>query len=330
MEVSMAQKVYDAEYEKKRNEYFDSSLPEKVFDAHFHISRNYAKRTGYNGTPYQQFCEFNEKYTLRKLSGGLVMPQPSGSHTEETLADDNEYNLNLAADKGLAAGLIIRPQCGREKTEKLLDKYPQIKVLKPYFCYSDAPNKIEADMLSFATEWMFSLANDREMPILVHLSHYKNMLSEPSNIEQINAMCRKYPKAKLVLAHCAMGHHIQKLIWGLEGIKGLANVWFDCSGAVEAMSIYHCIKNFGVEKMMYGGDFDHGATVGRIVSFGSNFIGFHNGYLNEEKVPSVYHYEPLNNCQEGILALLQAAQILDLKPSDIEKLFYSNAAELYR
>ncbi len=326
----MSQKVYDAAYEEKLMKYFDSRLPDKMYDAHFHISRKYCERTGYNGTPYQQFVEFSEKYTCRPVSGGMVMPQPSSKHTTEELDDENAYNLALAKEQGLAAGLIIRPQDGREKAEKMLDEHSVIKVLKPYLTYSQAPNMYESDILDFAPEWMWQLAHDREMPILIHLSHYQDGLSHPKNIEQIQYLCKKYPRAKLVLAHCAMGHHIQKLIWGLEGIKGLDNIWFDCSGSTEAVTIYHCIKNFGVEKMMNGGDFDHGANVGRICSFGSSFIGFHDGYVNEDVVPPDYRYQPLNNTQECLIALLQAAEILGLSDKDMEKICYSNGAELYK
>ena len=126
-----------------------------------------------------------------------------------------------------------------------------------------------------------------------------------------------------------MGHHIQKLIWGLEGIKGINNIWFDCSGSAEAVTIYHCIKEFGVDKMMYGGDFDHGANVGRICSFGSSFIGFHPGYVNEDAVPPDYRYQPLNNAQECLLALLQATEILALKNTELNKIFFDNAYNFF-
>lgn len=325
----MSQKVYDEAYERDLLAYFNESLPDKIYDAHFHISRGYAKRTGYEGEPFRQYSDFMEKYIGRAIKGGMVMPQPSSKHTPEDVEDENAYNLAVAQQHGLAAGLIVTPACGRESVEKKLIAYPQIKVLKPYLTYSAVENMYEADILDFVPEWMWGLAQDKEMPILIHLSHYQNMLSDKSNLEQLRYLCKKYPRAKVILAHCAMGHHVRKLQLGLEHIRDLENIWFDCSGAAEALSIYHCIKSFGVERMMYGGDFDHAATVGRICSFGSNFIGLHPGYLNETAVPPDYRYQPLNNAQECLLALLQAAELLELKTKDMEKLFFDNAAEMF-
>jgi len=326
VEILMPKTVYDQEFETKIKNYFDASLPDKIFDAHVHISRDFTKRSGYEGEPYQQFREFTEKYISSNLAGAMVMPQVSSEHTEETLDDDNQYNLKLTREQNHSAGLIIRPQCGRDKTEKLLDANPQIKVLKPYLVYATGVEDTgEADISTFATEWMWELANDREMPMLLHLSHFVDGLSHPSNIAELKYFCKKYPRVKLVLAHCAMGHNVPKLAWGLEAIKGLDNVWFDSSGASEPMASYYCVKHFGVEKLLYGGDFDFATIYGRIASYGSTFSAVRP---NPERDKADF-YRPLNNGQECLLGLLQAMEVLGLSAADREKIFYGNAAELY-
>jgi predicted TIM-barrel fold metal-dependent hydrolase len=167
------------------------------------------------------------------------------------------------------------------------------------------------------------------MPVIIHLSHYQDMLNDERNWGQIRYISEKYPDCKIVLAHCAMGHHVRKLRLGLEHIKDLKNIWFDCSGSAETMTIYYCIKTFGVERMMYGGDFDHAATVGRICSFGSNFIGFHDYCVNKNNIPGPYKYQPLNNGQECLLALLEACELLGLSNDECEKIFYGNARKLF-
>lgn len=326
----MSQKVYDAAYEQNLMEYFDSMLPEKIYDGHYHLSRKYAERTGYSGEPFEQYKEFMEKYLGRKLCGGMVMAQPSSKHTEEMLDEENLYTLRVAKAHNQEMGLLIRPSCGRDKVEKLLNTYHGIKVLKPYLCYSGREDMFEADILDFVPEWLWQLADVRQMPLLIHLSHYQNMLNDPANIAQLRMMSLKYPKVKIVLAHCAMGHHVRKLRLGLEQIRDLKNIWFDCSGSVETMSIYYCLKTFGAERMIYGGDFDHGANVGRICSFGSNFIGFHEGFLKEEALPPDYRYQPLNNAQEGLLALLEACELIGYGKQELEDIFYNNAVKLFR
>ena len=323
-------KIYDPEYEKKLAECFDRFMPEKIYDAHFHISRAYAESTGYEGDPYDQYSEFMERYIVRKIEGGLIMALPSSKHTPDDLDKENDYILGLAKREGLEMGLLMNPSYTKAKAEKMMSENSEIKALKPYLTYSAAKDKYESDIFDFAPEWMWELAHERNMPLILHLSHYQNMLSDPNNIRDLRYISNKYSKAKIVLAHCAMGHHLQKLKWGLEAISDLKNIWFDCSGAAEALSIFYCIKTFGADKMLYGDDFNHGATLGRIVSFGSNFFGFHPMFITKtEDVPD-YRYQPMDNARECLLALVEAAELLGLSKEDKNKIFYENAVSLYK
>ena len=326
----MAQTVYDEKYEKWLAEFFDEKLPEKIYDAHYHINRRYAARLGYEGKAFEQYADFMEKYVPRPILGGLIMAQPSHLHTPEDILDENNYIIGLAKKHNLDVGILLPPYYTREQTEKILDENPEVKMFKPYFTYSVAEDTLESDISEFAPEWMWELANDRKMPIMIHLSHYQDMLWDEANIREIRYFCEKYPDVKLILAHCAMGHHVPKLKLGLEKIKDLKNIWFDFSGSTEALAIYYCIKEFGVEKMMFGGDHNHGESVGRICSFGSNFVGFHPPFANIEVIKdSPYKYQPLNNMQESLMCFFQAAELLQLSKEDIQKIFYDNAKELF-
>jgi glutamate-1-semialdehyde 2,1-aminomutase len=232
----------------------------------------------------------------------------------------------LTKRENLSAGLVVRPSCSAERVEQLLSENPQIKVLKPYLVYAEnVANIEETDIDTFAPEWMWQLANEREMPILLHLSHYKELLSHPANYGQINYFCTKYPKVKLVLAHCAMGHNVEMLRRGLEQIKGLKNIWFDCSGAGEAAAIAYCIRYFGTDRMMYGGDFDYGTLFGRIYSYGSSW---HAMRPTPER-DKISGYRPINNLQDCLLQLIYAIDAMALTENQVEDIFYNNAKHLY-
>ena len=326
----MIQTVYDAEYEKRLAEAFDRFMPEKIYDAHFHICEEYAQETGYVGDPYDQYTEFMQRYIGRKIAGGLVMAAASSKHTPEDLDRENDYILKLAKREGLDVGLLMSPTYTADKAVRMMSEHPEIKALKPYLTYSPAADRYESDILDFAPDWMWEIAHERKMPLILHLSHYQNMLSDERNIRDLRYVSKRYPGAKIVLAHCAMGHHLQKLKWGLSAISDLENIWFDCSGSAEALTIYYCLKAFGVERMLYGDDFNHGAKPGRIVSFGSNFFGFHPYFItNTEEVPD-YRYQPMDNARECLLALLEAGELLDLSIDDRKKIFYDNAVNLYK
>ena len=302
--------VYDEGYEREISEYFDKYLPEKIYDAHVHISRDYKNETGYVGTPYGQYTEFNKKYLNRKISGGLIMPKPCNKNmTKEQIEEENDYNIFLALQNELDAALVVSPYWTRDYVEDMLKSYPCIKAFKPYFTHARTKDVYESDLMDYVPYWLWDLANARKMPLIIHLSHYQNMLNDERNWQQLRYVSKTYPNCKIVLAHCAMGHHVRKLRLGLEHIKDLKNIWFDCSDISETMSVYYCLKTFGVERMMYGGNFCRAVSVG--------------------KVPEDHKYQPLNNGQECLLALLEACELLEFGKEDIEKIFYGNAQELF-
>ena len=114
----MSQKVYDAAYEADLAAYFDRMLPEKVYDAHFHINRGYMTWHGLEGEPFPYYRNFMEKYIGRPIAGGLMMPQPSSKHTKETLRDNNLYNLKVAQEEGFAAAEDFLKKRGYRNMER--------------------------------------------------------------------------------------------------------------------------------------------------------------------------------------------------------------------
>jgi len=318
---------YDKHYEEDLFNYFNEQLPEKLYDAHFHLKSGYPERFGYTD-PYLQYADFTEKALGRKMAGGLVManaPRPP------RLEAANELVLTIAEERDLSVGYVITPLDNKEKIAAVLDANPRITALKPYFTYSDVPDIYEANISDYVPEWAFELANERHLPIIIHLSHYQDMLWDENNLREIRYFSEKYPNAKIVLAHCALGHNVRKLRLGLSEIADLKNIWFDCSGVSETMSIYYCLKTFGVEKMMWGGDHNYGQMSGRIVSFGSNFLALHPSTLKDGDLPlpADYKYQPLPNVIECTLALLEAMELLELSQKEREDIFYNNAAALY-
>lgn len=320
---------HDVCYEENVRAYLNEQLPEKLYDAHFHLTKGHAAAKGYDD-PYLEYCEAAEKSLGRKMAGGLVMTNPSSRHAPELLREANDLVLRIAEERDLSVGYIIAPAWDdKDKIAAILDANSRITALKPYFTYTTAPDKFESNISDFTPEWAFELANERGLSVIIHLSHYQNMLLDENNLREVRYFSEKYPNAKIVLAHCALGHHVRKLRLALPKIADLKNIWFDCSGVSETMSIYYCIKTFGVERMMWGGDHMFGEQLGRITSFGSNFFGLHPGIAKDVNMPSDYKYQPMPNDVECTLALLEAMDVLGLSQKEREDIFYNNAKALY-
>ncbi len=84
--------------------------------------------------------------------------------------------------------------------------------------------------------------------------------------EQIVGCCRKYPNARLILAHAARGFHAPNTVQGLAALCGLNNVWFDTAGVCEPESFVAILNAFGPRRLMRDTDVPaHVARQGRHV-----------------------------------------------------------------
>lgn len=319
----------DREYEKELRERFHKRVPSKVFDAHFHLSKGEIAGVADEDIFKTWKLITEDAIGEGKIAGGLLMGNPINYSKKELLDEDRFFACeNAEKNDGFVTALLVTPWDNPKEIETVLDEHPKIVALKPYRTWARAENTYEADILDYAPEWMWEIANKRKMSVVNHLSHYGNMLKDENNGKQIRYICEKYPDAIMVLAHCAMGHHPDKLKSGLHYLDGLENVWMDCSGVSEALSIIYAIQYMGADKIMYGSDgYNFGQMMGRVMAMGGNFLGIHDG--ENMQLPPDYRYKPLNNMYEGLLALFAAGDICGLTESQWEDIFYNNAAKLY-
>lgn len=319
----------DRAYEQELYARFHQRTPEKVFDAHFHVSRD--EVPGVDAAHVFDACiaATNKVLGDGRVQGGLLMGNPKMFKSQQELDEERLFTCEtVAAHPGFYAGLLATPTDTAAELDGWLERYPQIAALKPYRSYAPVPDTYEADILDYAPEWMWELADARSLAVVLHLSHYGDMLKDRRNGEQIQYLCKKYPGAKMILAHCAMGHHPDKLKSGLPYLKGLENVWMDCSGISEALSIIYALQAMSPQRVFYGSDgYNFGQMLGRVMAVGGNFLGIHDGDTLD--LPPDYHYKPLNNLCEGVLALYAAGDIYGLTDSQWQDVFYNNAQSLF-
>ncbi len=340
--------IHDREFEKEVAEFISEHLPAKVYNAHFHITRGIDTSTeetilkgtgeqpvsGGSDAPFSDFLSFTSaNIGSGRFESGLVLPKPGflGAYRNPRfIADENAYNIALAEKHGLDAGLLVTPQCDPAESMSLLDGHTCIKALKPYWSYSVGKNLYESDILEYAPEWIWQCAHERGMPVVLHLSHTLNQLSDQGNISQLHYISSKYPRAKIVLAHSATGYNSLKSRKGLEAIKGLKNIWFDCSGAPDTIATFNCMRMFGPEHMMWGDDYDYSTFNGRIRGVGANYIGLSAEEMDFSNLYPDYMFRPMRNILEGVMSLFEACDLLGLDRSDTERVFYQNGKEFYK
>ena len=324
---------YDYAYEAELCEKFHKRTPARVFDAHFHLSPNEI-HTIKPENMFDTWVEDTEFYLGEGcLKGGLIMGNPSKFKTVEDLDIDRAFAYKCADEHdGYVNGLVTRPWDDPAYTEEWIRTHPKIAAIKPYRSYAQCEDTYEADITDYAPEWMWELAEKYGLVMMIHLSHYTDVLRHPKNIEQIRYLSKKYPNSKIILAHCGMGHNPYKMRDGLAHIKDLPNVWMDCGGISEPMAIIYCLKELGHERILFATDgyrFALGDN-GRCMPAGGNFFGIvHPWIVDSPDWPPDYKYTPMRNLCEQMQALYEAGDLLGLTDAQWDDIFYNNAAKLF-
>ncbi len=199
--------------------------------------------------------------------------------------------------------------------------HPNIKGLKCYCFYAECEDKYEAAIDEYLPESAWEVANQRKMAITLHM--VKNeCLAHPDNLNYIIEMAKKYPDAVLILAHAARAFAAWTVFGTVDKLADLENVWYDFSGICESPAMLYIIKKVGVSRCMWGTDYPVAAFLGKPISLGNTFA-----WINERNFPNGF---PLRHViTEGFMAMRELSILADLGKSQLEDIFYNNAARLF-
>jgi len=219
--------------------------------------------------------------------------------------------------------LVVRPSDDAAAVESRLaaDGFAGMKV---YHLYADRPDPGNADIEDFLPEWVWQIADQSDRVITLHIVRAR-ALADEGNQKYIRDHCRRYPHARLILAHAARGFCADHTVDGIGSLAGMDNVFFDTSAIVEPGALMAVLKQFGAGRLMYGSDYPIGNIRCRPTSVGDGFFWVYGDdprwkqwTLGQLSLVGI----------DALLALRQASRLLDLTDADVERIFIHNAREL--
>lgn len=171
-----------------------------------------------------------------------------------------------------------------------------------------------------------AVAAAEEWVVTLHLVRPRG-IADPVNQHWVRCYCQRYPRAQLVLAHCARGFNPYHVLEGLPAVADLPNLWLDTSAVSSPMGILAALQIMGSRRVLYGSDFCVSQMRATVVSVADTFL-----WLDEEHAPEAPAYAsgfalPLVGV-ENLRAVRAAARVAKLRDSDIEALFWGNATRL--
>jgi glutamate-1-semialdehyde 2,1-aminomutase len=307
-------------------------VPEQVFDIHTHLfhTRHFAagqrpefleEDRGYGR------ADFDAAMALwmpgRKVEG-LFFGYPSAGNDR---AGENAW-LREQVGPGVAqtdsrALVLAAPGDDPAEVRRLLESGVFVGI-KPYRLYAEVPDTREAEIESFAPEWMWEFCHEHDGVLMLHIMRAGG-ITDPRNVAALRWLCRRWPRCRLVLAHVARSFHYRHARQGLQAVADLDNVVVDTSAVTQAGAFRAALEILGPRRVLWGSDYMVSELRGTCITQGDGFT-----WLHPETVPSgptVFgSYTTVGI--ESLLCLREACEDLGMTEADRRDIFRENALRL--
>ncbi len=305
-----------------------------VFDVHAHLYTVQGLRLPFPEDCQETECELGYAFYHQTMAAWMGDDAPTDGlffaaplSREVDIEGENQFVVKQLRDRPDSQALmLIRPNDDADVIESMVKKHGYVG-FKVYHLLADVPPETPTLNLPndrFIPEWAWEISNRLGLSIMLHMVRSR-ALADPINQTYISEHCRRYPHAKLILAHAARGFCARHTAEGIDSLRGLDNVFFDTSAICEPGAFESILRVFGSSRLMFGTDWPICNIRGRCVSVGDGFFWMmeHNVDFASESFAT-----PTIIGNESLLALRDAATSLQLTTNDLENIFFRNAHQL--
>ncbi len=311
-------------------ELYRDFLPKKVFDAHMHL---------YLGTAIPKFRGPHGQFPLEKATPAdycadmlplmpgveqirlnmMPMPDPILNATENGLRESAHDHIRnqLSHHSEHIGSAYVLPGDTEEDIAEMLSR--GMRGLKPYCYGSGQATTGNSRIAEFLPEAAWVVSNQTGTPIVLHMM--RTSLADRDNLSYICRMAQQYPNAPLVLAHCGRGFAAWTAVCNIPKLPDRENIWFDMSAVCEVGPMMAAIAKTGGKRIMWGSDWPICMKRGRAISMVDDQL-----WVTEANI-SGGNYAILTT--EALLAFYQTALLMNLDQTQIDDIFYNNAARLF-
>ncbi len=307
-----------------------SFVPAQIFDAHLHLYANFHFRgrppalcgEGPSVVGWEQFQHhISQMMPGRRVTGlAFGFPWPLVN-----FADANDF-IARETDRPEAFGqMLVQPSMDRAFIHETVIRH-QFVGLKPYHVFASQTPTFEAGISSFLPEHQMEVADELGLSITLHIVRPR-ALADLANQQVLRRYATRYPRARLILAHAARGFNPHHTMEGIAALRGLNNIWFDTSAVTDSGAFEAILREFGHKRLLYGSDFPVSHLRGRCVALGDSFLWLSHENTNVSAAYREVQFSLVG--LESLRSLKVAALSLGLTDSQVEDVFYNNAAEMF-
>jgi len=322
-----------------------SFLPERIIDVHTHVWLKGVRKAPPTGRAVAWPLRVAEQDPVEDLieTYRLLFPdksvQPVMFSLVESHEDDfesaNAYVSRAAREHGFAALIFASPRWSAARLEQEIRKGAFLGV-KVYLTLSPADIPVDQiRIFDFLPHHQLEVLNEHGWIVMLHIPRSAR-LRDPVNLADMLEIDRRYPKAKVIIAHVGRAYCPEDVGNAFAVLRGTKNLLFDISANTNAAVFEQLIRTVGPRRILFGSDLPITRMRMRRICEHGNYVnlvpkGLY-GDVSDDK-----HMREVAGAQadglsfflyEEIDAFRRAAQGAGLTPADIEDVFHGNAARL--
>ena len=317
----------------------DDFLPAQIFDAHMHMYPVQSDAVPVPGSVQETFpfCDRTTYWAhmqqligpARKISMNIIpFPFPAMKDLQNGQMDTaHRFVLEQVPPDGISCcEILVLPDDTTEAIENRLTS-PNIRGLKCYHVFASRAHTWDCRIGEYLPEAAWEVANRRNLCITLHMVRDLALYDE-ENLRYIQTMSRRYPDARLILAHAARGFAAWTAVESVEHLVSCDNVWFDFSAVCESPALFQILKKIGPGRCLWGSDYPVSALCGKAISLADRFYWIYRQDLERfsAQMPDLHAWLIGT---ENLMAVRQACIMADIRADQVEDLFFRNARRLF-
>jgi hypothetical protein len=281
MDDSMDARTWKETTRQQRNlelfhEEFDDFLPATILDFHVHVCNPGVVPTD---TPFSCSGHPLLSYTLDELAADLAATYPQ----RKTLAVC--FGLPEVGYDRARNNNYLAQACDRERffPLRLFDPTKDTPAtlaqdltagrffgIKPYPNYARKAAVTQVEIADMLPDWALEVIDSLGLIVMLHIPR-PGRLADPLNQQQIVRLCRRFPRAKIVLAHIGRAYYLKNVRGNLDPLKDLPNLYFDMAMVNHWEVLEHAFATLPADRFLYGTDIPLALAPGKSVEINDQY-----------------------------------------------------------